>query len=318
MSSLYTIGFYNTENLFDTIDDPHRYDDDFTPNGSRKWVEKKYRNKIGKLSMTISKIGLEETSYPPSIMGVAEVENDIVMRDLIDNQNLGTEIYDFVHYESWDERGIDVALIYNKNVFKVEHSEPLRPPMIYNGNANDLTRDVLYVRGKLANRLMHIFVLHMPSRREDGVNQPKRHAIAEHLNNKISYIQENEEDPKIVILGDFNAQPKAKSLKKFIKSSSKIPRSGDFSFFNPMEILQEKGQYSNFHKREKLLFDQILFSSGFFLPHRSQLVSTKIFMPYFLQEWNEKYKNQPFRTYVGWKYLGGYSDHYPVYSIIKI
>lgn len=315
---LFTIAFYNTENLFDTNDDEETLDRNFTPNGNRKWTKKRYENKIGKLSMAISKIGVEETSYPPSIIGLAEVENAKVVQDLINKEYLGRENYDFVHYDSWDERGIDVALIYNTKVFNVEHSEPLRPPMIYNGDGRDMTRDVLYVRGKLNDSLMHIFVVHMPSRREENVNSPKRQAIAEHLNQKIRNIQENESNPHIIVLGDFNADPTAPSLKKYLNGDSRKPLADEKGFHNPMELLENDGHFTTKHRKDSLLYDQILFSAAFFVNHaRPSVVTTHVFNPYFLQEWDQKYKHSPFRTFVGSKYLGGYSDHFPIYSILK-
>ena len=315
----YTVAFYNSENLFDIFNDPATLDEDFTPEGDRKWTKKRYDNKIGKLSMAISKIGLEKTSFPPSLIGLAEVENAKVVEDLIGSEYLGKDNYDYVHYDSLDERGIDVALIYNSKVFNVEHSEPLRPPMIYNGNGKDLTRDVLYVKGKLSDCLLHIFVVHMPSRREDDVNRPKRHAIAQIISDKIRHIREDEENPYVIILGDFNADPSAESLKKYLKTDSRKPLQDEFGFYNPMEILKKNGHFSTVHRSDGFLFDQILFSPAFFSQYaQPTVIHTDIFNPYFLQEWNQKYKDQPFRTYVGTKYLGGYSDHFPVYSILKI
>ena len=192
MQPFYTVAFYNTENLFDIYDDPNTIDEDYTPTGSREWTLDRYVNKIGKISLAMSKIGVEETNYPPTLIAVAEVENATVVEDLIYNEHLGEDTYDYIHYDSWDERGIDVALIYNHKVFNVEHSEPLRPPMIYNGNGKDLTRDVLYVCGKLEDVCIHIFVVHLPSKRDKDVNKPKRDAIAQMLRNKINYILHDE------------------------------------------------------------------------------------------------------------------------------
>ena len=319
MSSLYTIAFYNTENLFDTSNDKKLLDDDFSPKGRRKWTQKRYDNKIMKLSTAISKIGLDETFHPPSIVGLAEIENSRVIEDLIDNENLGKDIYAYVHYDSTDERGMDVGLIYNKNVFSVEHSQVLHPPMIYNGDGRDQTRDVLYIKGKLAEQLIHIFVVHMPSRREENVNSPKRHVIAEKLSLHVKEIQDREENPNIVILGDFNADPTADSIKKFFHTEPHRNIKDKYSFHNPMEDLENKGHFTNLHQKNKLLFDQMLFSYGFFTNEtKIDLVETHVFNPFFLQEWDKKYEGQPFRTYVGSKYLGGYSDHFPIYSILKI
>lgn len=319
MQPSYTIAFYNCENLFDIYDDPETLDDDFTPEGSKKWTANKYKNKIGKLSMTISKIGHEETKNLPSLVGLAEVENEEVVRDLIDNENLGFERMDYVHYDSWDERGIDVALLYNKKVFNVEHSEPIRPPQIYGGNAMDRTRDILYVKGKLLETTMHVFVVHLPSKRDENYNKPLRDAIIQKLRGRINYILEDEEDPNIIILGDFNTDPDADSLKKYLKGKKSKPELDEYGLFNPMELLARDGHFTTVHRKNWLLFDQMLFSPSFLSSHnKPNLIDTKIFNPMFLQEWDHRFRHQPFRTYVGRKYLGGYSDHFPIYSIIKM
>ncbi|MDO5654972.1 MAG: endonuclease [Flavobacteriaceae bacterium] len=316
---MFTVAFYNTENLFDIFNDPKTLDDDFTPQGKRKWTQNRYENKIGKIAMTISRIGLDETGYPPSLVGLAEVENDVVVQDLIKNKYLGEENYDFVHFDSQDERGIDVALIYNKHVFFPEHSEPLHPPMIYDGGGRDLTRDILYVKGKLYHRRIHVFVVHMPSKREENYNLAKREAIAQKLWHKIEDISREEKNPYIIVLGDFNSDPTTDTLKKYLKGQHQKPKSSELSFFNPMELLVRDGHFTTVHRKDWLLFDQMLFSTAFFSAYASPtLVGTQVFNPYFLQEWNHKYRFQPFRTYVGRKYLGGYSDHFPIYSILKI
>lgn len=318
MQSLYTIAFYNCENLFDIYDDPETLDDDFTPEGSKKWTLKRYKNKIGKLSMTISKIGFEETEHLPTLVGLAEVENEDVVKDLIDNENLGKNKMDYVHYDSFDERGIDVAMLYNPKVFRVIHSEPIRPPKIYGDDPRGRTRDILYVEGKLIDSTMHIFVVHLPSKRDRNFNLPLRQAIIQQLSERIQDVREEEKDPHIVVLGDFNTDPDALSLKKYLKAKNK-PNPNDMGMYNPMEMLVKDGHFTTVHRKNWLLFDQMLFSSAFLSSHSTpNLVDTQVFNPYFLQEWDHKFRFQPFRTFVGRKYLGGYSDHFPIYSIIKM
>ena len=122
---LYTVGFYNLENLFDIYDDPDTLDDDFTPKGSKKWSMKRYKRKIFKLAKTISEIGEEDTKSVPVLLGVAEVENELVIKDLINADHLKSINYGYVHYDSPDERGIDTALLYHKDNFEVLYSEPI-------------------------------------------------------------------------------------------------------------------------------------------------------------------------------------------------
>lgn len=198
----------------------------------------RYRNKIGKIAKAISEIGKRRIGYPPSIVGLAEVENKTVLRDLLNVSHLKKTPYRYVHFDSLDERGVDVALIYNTEEFLLNHAEPIRPPkFVDKWGRVDYTRDVLYVNGKLHETFMHIFVVHLPSQRHKKINESKRHAIAELIKSRIDYIIENEENPHIVILGDFNTNPDADTLHKFFKATPNYMNQGNLQFFNPMELL---------------------------------------------------------------------------------
>ena len=119
----YTIGFYNLENLFDTKNDPNTLDDDFTPKGKKNWNNKRYKRKLNKLSKVIAQLGTERSLFSPAIVGVVEVENQQVLLDLTNTSALKNLDYGIVHYDSPDERGIDVALLYKKELFELIHSE---------------------------------------------------------------------------------------------------------------------------------------------------------------------------------------------------
>src|SRR6056300_516798 len=114
----YTIAFYNLENLFDTFDNKWTNDNDFLPNSEKRWTEKRYRKKLRKLGYAISQIGIKTAQKAPSILGVAEIENKLVLEDLLNSKFLKNLPYDYVHYDSPDERGIDVGLIYDTTVFE--------------------------------------------------------------------------------------------------------------------------------------------------------------------------------------------------------
>lgn len=319
MHTFQTIAFYNVENLFDTVNDPDTYDDDFTPQGKKAWTINRYKNKLGKIAKAISEIGKEETGLPPSIVGLAEVENKQVLQDLIQVSHLQKEPYKFVHFDSKDERGIDVALLYNSKFFTVEHAESISPPeFIEADNSIDYTRDILYVNGKMKKQLLHFFVVHLPSQRHANINKEKREAIAALVKKRIDLILCSEKNPFIVVLGDFNANPQSDTLKKYFKTTDSPDQQGKCQFFNPMELLIAEGKFTNKHKSQKILYDQMLFSKAFLSQYPTpNLALCEIFNPYFLQEWKRQYKGLPFRTYVGRKYVGGYSDHFPVYSVLK-
>ena len=307
----YTVAFYNLENLFDTEDDAHVLDNDFLPTSARRWTPKRYDNKIRKLGSAIASIGPENTEDPPVIIGVAEVENKKVLNDLVSSKKLKDFEYNYVHYNSPDERGIDVGLLYLEKYFKVVDSESI-PIIVYNEEgARDFTRDTLYVKGILNDELVHIFVNHWSSRR-DGVDETayKRIKAAGIVREKINHIQAEESDPHIIIMGDFNDDPKSESIQQHLM---------DTDLYNPMEKLLTIYKGSLNYRGEWNLFDQIIFSTNFFDYKKGthSFATADVFDEHFLTQWKGKYKGNPFRTYTGKKYLGGYSDHFPVYIRLK-
>lgn len=305
--NIFTIAFYNLENLFDTKDDPVKLDDDFTPKGFKKWTPKRYRQKIRKLSKTISHLGVKESQRPPVIIGLAELENNKVLGDLITAPSLKDIGYQYVHYDSPDERGIDTALLYDPRHFKLSSSEKI-PLMVYNlDGVRDTTRDILYVNGHLNEEEIHLFVNHWPSRRDGHTETAyKRIKAAETIHAFMATIEEKESNPNFVIMGDFNDGPSDKSIQTLVNEKQ---------LYNPMEVLITLQRGSANYKQRWSLFDQIIISKNFFDKKKGthSFAHANIFDDRFLKEWNGRYKGNPFRTYVGRKYLGGYSDHFPVY-----
>jgi len=309
--NLHTIAFYNLENLFGTIDDPKTMDDDFTPKGFKKWTPKRYKKKVYKLAKTISEIGLDSTESPPVLVGIAEVENEKAVQDLINAEPLQKTAYHYVHYDSPDERGIDTGLLYNKDYFEVLFSEPIAL-MVYNAEgARDTTRDILYVHGKLNGEEVHVFVNHWPSRRAgDKETDYKRVEAAKTIKLKMARIEEQLVSPNYIIMGDFNDNPDSNSIQLLIKDSN---------LYNPMEKLSSPERGSANYRRSWSMFDQILVSHNFFNYEKGthSFAHANIFDDILLTQWKGKYKGTPFRTYAGRKYIGGYSDHFPVYIQLK-
>ena len=165
INNAYTVAFYNLENLFDTYNNPLTLDDDFTKTGSKNWNAKRYRKKLNKLSNIIAHIGTEKSYHSPAIVGVAEVENEMVLQDLINTKHLTHKNYGIVHHDSPDERGIDVALLYKKELFEVVHTKSYPLLLVNEEGERDYTRDILMVKGKLNGELMYVLVNHWPSRR---------------------------------------------------------------------------------------------------------------------------------------------------------
>ncbi len=302
-----SIAFYNLENFFDTIDNQKTKDNDFTPKGIMHWIKKRYFNKAKRIGKTISKIGLKETGNSPVLIGLAEVENKRVLNDLINENYLKNKSYGFVHFDSADIRGMDVALLYDKERFELLETHHF-PVELYNNRGEIYpSRDILYCKGNILNTTIHLFVNHWPSRREgDLETNQKRKLAALRLREQIDYIKYEENNPKIIVMGDFNTNPNDEIIERYLQYND---------FVNPakQKFLEKKGT-THYHK-QWLMFDQILFSKNFI--YDKIFHSFHIYKPKFLIIWKGKYKGFPFRTFRGKKYQNGYSDHFPVYSILK-
>jgi predicted extracellular nuclease len=307
----YTIAFYNLENLFDTFDDAYTNDDDFLPKSERHWTEKRYRKKIRKLGQVISQIGEKTAKKVPALVGLAEVENRLVVDDLIESSSLKNHDYDLVHYDSPDERGIDVALIYNKKYFKVSHSEVFALDLFDDDGTRDYTRDILLVEGLLNGEKIYVLINHWPSRREGvELTEPARMIASNKVIEIVSRILSEDANAKIIVMGDFNDNPKNNSIKNLVQSHD---------LYNPMSNLPTYIRGSINHRKEWNLFDQILFTTNFFEYEQGKhsFSQVNIFDKDFLKQYKGRYKGSPFRTYVGYKYKGGFSDHFPVYLHLK-
>ena len=217
---IHTVAFYNLENLFDTINDVNKNDEASPIMEIRFNRGKIYREKVSNMAEVVSQIGFEVTKRPPSILGICEVENRTVVEDLISDKKLRKYNYGIVHYESPDDRGIDVGLIYNKDVFKVKNSSS-HDVFITGNNSSKRrnTRDQLVVSGYLDGELMHFIVNHWPSR---GADETKRIAAAEVNNFIIDSLRNKYESPKIITMGDFNDDPFDKSIKKILGAKKNI------------------------------------------------------------------------------------------------
>jgi predicted extracellular nuclease len=309
--SIITIAFYNVENLFDPIDDIEKFDDDFLPMSEKKWTNKRYKKKIYKLGTAISQIGEKRSGKAPIIVGLAEVENKNVLNELIESKHLREHDYGYVHYESPDERGIDVALMYQKNSFKVIDSKPYSIDITVDEADPDYTRDILLVVGEIHGEQVHIIVNHWSSRRGGPKETEYKRLIAsEKVIEIVNEIRESRPEAKVIVMGDFNDDPSCKSVRQL---------SNSLDLHNPMETLLSYTRGSLNYKFQWNIFDQIMISTNFLEFEKGSLSFSKgdIFDEKFLMQYKGKFKGQPFRTYVGTKYKGGYSDHFPVFIQLK-
>jgi len=313
------VGFYNVENLFDTIDNANVRDWEYTPEGKNSWNSKKYAEKLKNLSVVINDMAKETTPDGLAILGVSEVENKGVLEDLVKEPLIRDKKYEIVHYDSPDRRGIDVALLYQPKYFKVKHS--VSHKLVFEDKPNYLTRDQLVVTGDLLDEEVSIIVCHWPSRSGGQSASEIRRIQAAKLSRQIidSLFSINSK-AKIMLMGDLNDDPINKSLKNYIIAKGNQAKVKEDMLFNPMYALYKKGIGSLAWGDAWNLFDQILVSKSFLgtdyalLKHYKTTVFNK---PYMLQS-EGRYKGYPKRTTAGGKYLGGYSDHFPVYlTLVK-
>jgi len=307
--------FYNTENFYDTTDDPRTMDDDYTPDGFRKWTEERFNAKVEKLTKVISEI--VHPDYP-NVIGLAEIENKWVMESLLDEMSRkGMSRYSFIHYDSPDERGSDVAMIYNTQTFKLLKSNPL---LVQLPGIEDRTRDILYVSGETVNgENLHLFITHFPSRREGtDLSERRRYFVASELRNAVNKVMSEHPDAKIVIMGDFNDTPDDNGVDEVLGARKSFDNIQKDRLYNLLYPRFQKGIGTTYYKGW-LLFDQIIVSGSMLF---SDTIDCKpeyadVFNPRFLLHFDRNNRVKTKRTFKG-KYIGGYSDHLPVYLRIYL
>ncbi|MCI5054786.1 MAG: endonuclease/exonuclease/phosphatase family protein [Flavobacteriales bacterium] len=311
------IGFYNLENLFDTIDTKDVKDTEFTPGGSKLWDSKRYYHKLENMSRVISEMGKKVTNSAPSILGVAEIENKMVLEDLINTDKLKSQNYGIVHYQSPDRRGIDVALLYRKDHFNVASSKkfPLESP----SDPNFKSRDQLLVSGELFGEKVHIIVAHWPSRRGgEKRSMPKRILAAQLAKGIIDSLKLDDPKAKVIFMGDLNDDPNSPSVKKYMMATGNKKKLIGDALYNPMQEYYNKGIGTLAWRDSWNLFDQLIMTQSLLHddPSTFKYYGAKVFNQSYLQQSSGRFKGYPFRTFVGSDFKGGFSDHFPVYLFL--
>ena len=314
---VHTIAFYNVENLFDTINDPSKYDER-SPIMELKTAQSEiYKKKVRNMANVISKIGAETSRNAPAVIGICEVENRSVIEDLANDPELISKNYGIVHYDSPDERGIDVALMYQKALFSPLNSSTHQTKLTDNSSdGRDYTRDVLLVSGYLQGDLIHVLVNHWPSRSGgEARSRSKREAAAAVNKRLVDSIQKQDPYAKIFVMGDLNDNPTNSSLKKVLKTKGDKRKVGFKELYNPMEGFFKKGLGSNAYRDAWSLFDQIIVSKPLLEEDYSSFRFYKagIFNAQFLITKKGQYKGYPFRSFSWGGFTDGYSDHFPVF-----
>lgn len=300
--------FYNAENFFDWKNDSLTRDDEFTPEGERHWTFNRFTERANATAKALIGAAGWDT---PALIGLCEIENRFVLTRLIQDTPLQKYPFKIIHKDSPDARGIDVALLYNADVFFPITYEyfPLRNA---DGSVRK-TREILHVSGVLANSdTLHVLLNHWPSR-YSGVleTRPLRNAAADFLRQKVDSIMYVQPEAKLVIMGDFNDQPTDESIAQFLL------RPGENEpLVNLSELWQQAGSGTLKYQSQWYVFDQIIVSRAL-LEAKTGLCTeasqARIVRSDFLLEPDERHGGvKPFRTYIGYRYNGGFGDHLPV------
>ena len=279
-----TIISYNVENLFDCQHDTLKNDSSFLPDGMHHWTYYRYQTKLDRIAQVIVNISGWESA---EMVGLCEVENERCLRDLC--YRLKRFHYKFVHYESADKRGIDVALLYDSTKVKILDSKPLRVYL-----QGDVTRDILYVEALVGNQdTLHAMVCHLPSKLGGtAATEGKRNAAKQVIQQQVDSILRMQSEAKIVVMGDMNSE-----VKDDLQGMS-----------NMMIGCEKEGKGTHKYKGIWSCLDQFYLSTT--LKTNANVI---IFSPEWLLEEDTKYLDyQPKRTYVGYRYHDGYSDHLPI------
>jgi hypothetical protein len=302
------IMFYNVENLFDVYDDSLTEDNDFLPEGLMRWNTSRYEKKIASLYKAISAAGEWE---PPAVAAFCEIENRNILEDLIFGTYLSKYNWGIVHEDSPDPRGIDVCLIYRKELAEVIDYKYFIPPE--RGKGDFKSRSILYTKFAINNDTLHLFVNHWPSRR-GGVlaREESRLEIADMVRNKADSISNTGKNKaRILIVGDFNSTPDDIEIRRLLSGEKE-----GTNLLNLSEEMSLAGEGSYRYQGTWEMIDQVIASvnlvncmEGLFT--RPDMV--KVFKPDFLLMKDPKYPGLvPFSTYRGYRYQGGFSDHLPV------
>ncbi|MFC2152475.1 endonuclease [Bacteroidota bacterium] len=315
----YKVLFYNVENLFDTANDSLINDEEFLPEGDRFWNNHKYYSKLNNIYKVIVAIGEWD---PPAIIGLCEIENRKVLNDLVNNTPLVKFEYQIIHTESPDRRGIDVGFLYRDDLFKPIYNEAIS--INFPNNPESKTRDILYVKG-IANNAdtLDIFINHWPSRWGGQLeSEDRRLFVASVLRLKIDSILEINPKSNIIITGDFNDYPDNKSIYEVLNASQEYENIINSELYNLSSFLyQTKNIGTHKYQGEWRVLDQFIVS-GNLLDNKNKAYTSyndiHIFNAEFLLEPDEGYFGyKPKRTFIGFKYNGGFSDHLPTYLILN-
>ncbi len=317
----HTIMFYNVENFFDTINDPDINDEEFTPEGKNKWTGDKYYRKLENVEQVLYDIAATNKTFP-IVIGLSEVEVRSVLEDIVSTEKLSPASYRIVHFDSPERRGVDVAFLYRPDIFKLEGSYPVRAKIP--DRPDFRTRDILTMWGTIEEEPFYFMVAHWSSR-WGGKDQSEflRLANAAQMRELADSVRAENPAIKVVMMGDFNDDPSDKSVAEILGAKGKIKDLQKGDYYTPFAEILKAGYGSLAYGDAWNLFDNIVVSDNLIDGSDDALQLQKstslrkmygsIFMAPYLFQKEGKFKGYPFRSFSGGAFVGGYSDHLPVY-----
>jgi len=310
------IGFYNVENLFDTIDDPNKNDEQFLPDGDYRWTSERYYFKLDRLSTVISEIAKLDGGLV--VLGVSEIENEQVLLDLAATERLAPYKLAVCHHESPDRRGVDVAFFYDPSRFRILSTKAY--PTIVPNNPDFITRDQWLMTGILDGvDTLDIVVNHWPSKSGgEKRSLPGRTAAGQLGRHIADSVLQSRPNAKFIYMGDLNDNPTAKCMMAEMNTKTKPEKLTDMDLYNPMWKLFRNGLGSYAYRDTWEMLDNIIISGGLVnaAPGTYRFRTAHIFRKDYMFTKTGSYMDYPFRTFAGGNYQGGFSDHLPVYIVL--
>lgn len=311
------IAFYNIENLFDTIDQPDVQDEEFLPKGKNQWTSERYGMKLHNMAHVLGELATDIHPRGPALIGVSEVENGSVVEDLVHTAPLAERGLRTVTHEGPDERGVDVAFIYDPQQFTLLAQKAYR--LIVPNEPDFLTRDQLLVTGILDGDTISAIVAHWPSRRGgEKRSKPYRNMAADLGRHIIDSLTARNPDAHVFYMGDLNDDPINESVHQHMKAVGDKSAATGKLLFGPMEKLYKDGIGTLAWRDSWNLFDQIMMTPAVCTGNGGRYSYHGVYIhnkPYMRQQ-DGNFAGYPFRTYVGNQFMNGYSDHFPVYIVL--
>ena len=319
------IMFYNMENFFDTINDPETNDEEFLPDGAKRWNSVKYNKKLHNMERVLFDIAAMDRNYP-IVIGVSEIENRSVLEDIVSTPKLRPANYSICHYDSPDLRGVDVAFLYRPDVFKLEGSENV--PIRIESLPDFRTRGIVTMWGTIDGEPFLFMVSHWPSRL--GGQQAsafKRNAVARQMRAIADSVLKVNPATKIVAMGDFNDDPTDESVEVYLGSKTSLKKLQPGDFYTPFADMLKAGLGTLAYRDTWNLFDNIVLTENLACgttgklrivkdPNKKTKYYGNIFKPSYLIQKEGQFKGYPLRSFVGNNFQGGFSDHLPVFIYI--